>query len=396
MPDLYKDEVIDPGDRASKLAHRICVESYSNCPAVEIVEPRRGGFRAVPRIRFGKHIAAMMGAGKMDLLVQNDGAGGKPQFFSLVGTPEVMRGLGWEIIAMCADDIARVGALPVAMSNEVQVKAITEASLPQFEAMMRGYGEALRDSHLANITGETAVMKHQITAFCDDGFPSQLILIWGGTCLGLVHVDRDITGDRVESGMPIVGLWENGYRCNGGTFFTNLLLARYGDVASIRANEEAMRFVRQLTVPSVSYASTISRLNGWNKDGSLGPRLADMRAVAHITGGGVWGKLPEALPAGIGACLDGMPSPPLVLYQAQKWSQHFPDLAMTDEQAYGTFHGGCGMLIVAATNNDADAIIKECFEDDVSATVVGHTTDVPKITIHSRFSGGNVIIRDCI
>lgn len=384
----YKKEVIDPGDKASKLAHQICQKSYENCSAVRIIVPDKTKFRGPVDFTWADHVLVAMLRGQLHQAVENDGAGGKPQFFTLVGTPEVFFDLGWEIITMTADDIARWGKFPVLMVNELCVKHITQKNFHLVESLFRGYGRALSRTKLVNITGEVAVMKHSITAFCDLQDPAQLIVTWGGTCFGLSSPDRLIDGRTIRPGMSIIGFWELGYRCNGGTAFTNLLLAKFGpNVKDIMHNEDARLFVKDLTTPSKSYARLITYLNGWNDDGSLEkePRVK-MHGIAHITGGGIWEKLGQILPEGVGAHLSSMPRPADALFRAQAWSFDFPKLRLSDWQAHGTFHGGCGMLVVVEPE-DKEEVISAARTRGIIAGVVGETipSSVNEIVIESNF-----------
>ena len=393
MSDLYKKEIIDPGDSASQLAKDVCFHGHNNCPAVTIIPHQPDNFRGPVGFIWKKHILKQMSQSDMFQEVENDGAGGKTQFPALVGTPEVFQGLGWEIIAMIADDFARTGRFPAVIDNEINVKGITEKNFPLFESAIKGYGTALRQSGLVNITGETAVMKHSITAFCDTNSDEQLILTWGASCIGLAHRDLLIDGSKIKPDMPIIGFWEPGYRCNGGTFFTNLIIEKFGpDIKEIMKNPEAIRFVKKLCVPSKSYAKTICRLIGWNPDASIRKPLAKIAGVAHITGGGIWNKFGEILPRGIGANLHSMPKPAEVLLKAQELSWD-TSVRLTDEQAYGTLHGGCGMLIVAEKENDAGIIVKEAEKDGIKAQVVGQTTKSTdnEIIIYSRFREGKIL-----
>lgn len=402
--DKYKQEVIAPGDRASALAHEVCVQSYGNCQAIHVVphQHQSGNFRGPVGFVWKRNILAMMqyqvdGKGRLTdwtMLeeVENDGAGGKPQFFTLLGLPEVFRGLGWEIIAMNADDFARTGRFPSVMTNDLQIQRITEDNFHLVQALMQGYGVALQKTGLTNITGETAVMRHSITAFCDTKSAGQLVLTWGGTCIGLAHRELLIDGSRIEPKMAVVGFWEPGYRCNGGTFFTNLIFEKWGtDIPSLLLNPEVRDFVMKLIVPSQSYARAITRLVGWYPAGSAGKPLARIYGIAHITGGGVWGKFGEILPPGVGARLERMPKPADVLLQAQQLSWD-TSLRLTDYQAYSAFHGGCGMLLVCHPD-DANIIIAHAANNDVRASVVGITTKSAdsEVLIHSRFKEGKLL-----
>lgn len=389
MTDRYKNEVIDPNDRASKFFHRVCLSSFKNSKAVEIVARQPDNFRGGVDFVWKKHILRGMLEGEIRETIQNDGAGGKPQFFALVGTRKIFRRLGWEIITMDADDIARVGGLAAIMANDMNVKRITKENFHLIKEVGSGFAAALAQSGISNITGEIAVMKHSITAFCDVDNDKQLILTWGAACLGLVRTDRFIDGSAIEPDMPIVGLHEDGYRCNGGTFFTNLIMARFahGLPENLVKNQEAIRFAESLTVPSKSYARFISRMNGWLPDGSARKPLIKMAGIAHITGGGIWRKFGELLPRGVGAHLYYMPKPPEILLEAQKLSGFVPELMLTDRQAYGTFHGGCGMLVVCKSNSDAVKMIEEAKKDGIKASIVGVTSSSKdrEVIIKSRF-----------
>ena len=413
MNDLYREKVIDPGDRISKLASLVCKESFGNNEAISVVSFQPGSFRGGIGYLLKPHILREMAKCKIDPQsgkviswtmmesVQNDGAGGKPQFFTLVADPKVFYGLGWEIIAMTADDLARLGMFPFGIYNELSAKATTEENMPAIQALFEGYGSALKKSNLVNFTGETAIMNHSITAFCDINSSEQLIVTWGASCIGLAHKDLLIDNSKIKPGMTIVGFLEDGYRCNGGTLFTNLFLEVFGpNIEDIVNNSEAIKFARKLTTPSISYAKTISRIVGWNLDGSVGDPLARIAGIAHITGGGVWGKFGEILPQRVGAYLDSMPKPPEVLLQAQEMLWDIPKLRLTDYQAYSTLHGGCGMMIIVENEIDADIVIKEAIKDGIRAQVIGRTIKIPEsseknvknIMIESRFKEGGSLI----
>lgn len=408
MKDLYKDEIVNPNDQASKLAHEICIESYKNCPAVIIVPHDQGNFRGPVGFAWKKHIIEQMKysvdlQGNMILPpamtqeVQNDGAGGKPQFFTLIGTPEVFYDLGWEIITMNADDLARWLMFPAITANDINVKNITKENFPLFAATMKGLGDALKKSNLVNITGETAIMKNSITAFCDTNDPKQFVLTWGATCIGLSHRKLRADVSRIKPGMIVIGLNEYGYRCNGGTFFTRIIQHTWGSNPNdILENKEAMDFVKCLTVPSKSYARTITRIAGWNADASIGEPFIKIVAAAHITGGGM-GKFAEILPKGTCGYLYDMPKPPAVLLKAQELSWD-TDFRLDDHKAYTTFHGAFGMVLVAKTEEDARIIIDEAKKDGIDARIAGEilagAKDGHKLTIESKFKESETVNLD--
>ncbi len=385
----YNTEIVEPGDRFSKLAREVCVGSFDNSPAITIM---RGGSGMRAMDGFTWNLTEEQLAGCYEV-VQSDGAGGKPQFFALMNTPEAFAGLGWEVITMNADDLACRGGLPVMIaSSNIDVKAITSENWLLCEALLKGFAQALSQSNLVLLTGETAVMKHSITAFCDVGNPGQLIMTWGATCLGLAAIGTPPNGSSISPGMTIIGLRDKGYRCNGGTKFTNIILERWGtDFFGIMCDPDACKFIEALVVPSQSYANTVARLNGWRLNGTRDESAAMLHGAAHITGGGVWSKLTEILPAGVGAVLDSMPEPTWVLTEAQRLSR-LGNAPMSDRECYGTFHGGCGMMLIC-DNEDAELVMHQAALDGHDAYVVGRTivSTENEVFIHSRFADGGVL-----
>jgi phosphoribosylformylglycinamidine cyclo-ligase len=383
----YFKEVISPGDSVSALAKKICQESLQNTQALVAMERARGSFRGAVKINWAKHILRQMLKDKMYMLPQNDGAGHKPGCFTLLSDPKHFFFLGWEIIEMCFEDIVRDGGLPVAMlANQIDFKRITKENFPLIKALLDGYSLALKKLNASNITGETAAMKMAITTFCDSGNPSELILTWTGTALGLGHVEKELDGSKIKVGMPIVGLHDTGAGCNGYTKLIELGMAYW---KNWRTNLEARNYFQLLCVPSANYSKTITRVHGWLPDGRIKKSDVDIAGIAHITGGGVWGKLGEILPKGVGADLHNMPEPPQVLKLAQGMSRCVGGKITTikDIDAYGDFHGGCRMLVIVKTDMDAISLVNEARRDGIAASIVGATkySKINEIRIDSRF-----------
>jgi len=397
----YKREVIEPGDHISRLAKDINIESFHNCPSLAIVPHEPGNFRGAVGYAWRPWIAELIARTKFDdegnvvdwkvlEQIENDGAGGKPVFHSLVGTPEVFSRLGWEIIEMTAGDLARTGRFPALMINQIDFKNLTPENMHLAEAAIRGYGEALKEARLVNLTGETAVMKYTITSAFDLNSPGQLCVSWSGACIGLAAKELLLDPlNHVGPEMPIVGFWEPGYRCNGGGKLTKLMLQKWGPTAEdVAGSREAIAFATKLCTPSFPYSRTIVRLTGWSNPGSVGMPEARIMGVAHITGGGLPGKLSAIFPEGIGACLTNMPIPAEVLLEAQDLCLS-SGIECSDEEMHTTFHGGCGMMVVCKTHRDADIVIAEAAKDGIRASYVGRTIqendDNKNIAVASRF-----------
>jgi len=379
----YAETVIEPGDKVSALAGTICRESRNNNTAAIVHDHTRGNaFRDPVYWNWNPAVLRAMQEGKMAMATENDGAGGKPQFFSLKSLLSPLpsfrhlhwQGLGWEIITMVADDHARKGRFSAVIDNELNVASITPENFPLIEIMLKGYGTALKHAGLINITGETAVLKKQVTLLGREPNKNGLTLTWGASCTGLVAHDRVITGERVEPGMPIIGFKEDGYRCNGGTHYADILETLIElNTTGGNMEKEIMQLLNQLTIPSKSYARFLQWCNGWNMDGTLKKRSPiPLIGCAHITGGGIWSKLGEILPEGVGANLLNMPKPNKALQMGYHYGNCFGK-TMTPWQFNQTFHGGCGIHVVVHPKH-LDLTLREATNWNIEASLIGITT----------------------
>ena len=401
----YDEEVIVPGDLASKIAKGMSVASYGNCPAVEVIPHQQGNFRGAvsykwrhPDVRNLLSLITNECGWVMLECMENDGAGTKPGFAALLNTPEAYADLGREIIAMCVDDLARTGRFPAVMSNVIDVKAVNDDNINMMRALLEGYGRTLADCNLVNITGEIAVMGSSVTSAWNYGDPSQLIFNWAGNCTGLTYRDFLIDGSNIAPNMPIVGFSEQGYRCNGGSWFTRLLQRKFGPSASavhdsVERLSKVKHFAEMLTIPSRVFAPLITDLVGWNRNGTPGTPMASIMGMAHITGGG-FAKLGEALPHEIGADLHNIPKPSEVLKIGQEWAAEFPDLAISDYECHHYLNGGVSFAVVCTSENDAGIVLETARERGYTCQIIGTTAhrgstalSGNKLRIQSRFSG---------
>lgn len=383
----YRTEVVDPNDRVSQLAAQVCVQSRGNNPFLEAVDRSRGSFRGMVGFRWSRSILEAMMRREICELPQADGAGHKPQAYSFLGNPLRFRQLAWELAAMNYDDIAITGGLPVAMlSSIIDAARATPENLRHFEAIFAGATQMLADTKTIMLTGETALMRYAITAFCDEQDPRQLLLCWGGTALGLMADELPRTQVEVEPNMAIIGLLERGHRCNGTTRLIDIARAVYGnDQKTLAESHDAAEFFGLVASPSICYANFLSKLYGWREDGTLGEMVVPIAAAAHITGGG-FAKFREVLPEGMGATFNELPRPPQVLWQAQKLSET-TDNPLSDFDMYDTFGGGVGAMLVVRK----DYVGRVCTlasEDSIDAQPIGfiQRSNNRELAIRSKFA----------
>jgi phosphoribosylformylglycinamidine cyclo-ligase len=163
-----------------------------------------------------------------------------------------------------------------------------------------------------------------------------------------------LTGEASRPGDVLVGLASPGLRSNGYSLARRVLLERSG----LALDDElfAGRTVAdELLVPSVIYAPAVGRLLG----------DVDVRAVAHITGGGIVGNLPRVLPAGVDARLDRSAwEVPRVFGEIQRRG------GVDDEEMARVFNLGLGMVVVVPPD-DVGRTLALLAESGVGAAEVG-------------------------
>src|SRR5690606_24870971 len=212
------------------------------------------------------------------LVSSTDGVGTKAMVARAAGRYDT---IGIDLVAMCVDDIVCQGAEPLFMLDYISVGRLDPDMV---DALVSGVVEGCRRAGCALVGGEMAEHPGAMA-------PGEFDLV--GFAVGVVERDGVITGEAVRPGDVLVGLPSPGLRANGYSLARRVLLERAG----LSLDDElydGCTVGDELLRPSVIYAPAVRRLLG----------DVDVRAVAHVTGGGLVGNLPRVLPAGVDAELD--------------------------------------------------------------------------------------------
>jgi phosphoribosylformylglycinamidine cyclo-ligase len=180
-----------------------------------------------------------------------------------------LRWAGMDLAAHCINDVLCTGAIPLFLLDYVAANRIDEAQVVE---LVEGAAEVCRAAGCVLIGGETAELP---------GIYQESELDFAGTCVGLVERDRLIDGSRCEAGDTIIGFTSNGLHTNGFSLVRSLV--GDGDFDS-----------DLLLAPHTLYLDEIRSLQ----------ERADVRALAHVTGGGLIGNLSRVLPDGLEARID--------------------------------------------------------------------------------------------
>jgi phosphoribosylformylglycinamidine cyclo-ligase len=235
---------------------------------------------------------------------------------------------GYDLVSHCVNDILVMGARPLFFMDYLALGRVEGGVVEQ---VMDGLVRACREAGCALIGGETAEMP-------DLYRPGEYDL--AGFIVGTVERDKILDGSRVEPGhrllaIPSAGLHTNGYSLARKIFFDHLKLAP-GDTVP----ELGTSVADALLAPHRQYLAPLDRpiQEGW------------VRALAHITGGGLTDNLPRVLPAGSGAAIerDAWEIPPLFRYLQERGK-------IADDEMFRVFNQGVGMVVIVAPE-DVEAL----------------------------------------
>jgi phosphoribosylformylglycinamidine cyclo-ligase len=268
-------------------------------------------------------LAALRGYEDPLLVSSTDGVGTKAVLASDLG---VYGTLGFDLVAMCADDLVCTGAEPLFFLDYVLVGHLEPALVEQVVA---GIAAACREVGAALIGGEMAEHPGQLA----DG---ELDL--AGFCVGVVERSR-LLPQRVEPGCALVGLPSPNLRSNGFSLVRRVFAGR--DLHAEAWPGAGSTLGEVLVEPSVLLAPVARRLL----------ERVDVRALAHITGGGMVPKLGRVMPESCVAVVDRSTwEPPRVFAEVQRAG------AVSDDEMARVFNLGIGMVAVVPADEAAAAL----------------------------------------
>jgi phosphoribosylformylglycinamidine cyclo-ligase len=332
---------------------------------------------------FGGAFAIPAGYREPLMIASADGVGTKTAIASAIGRFDT---IGIDLVAMCADDVVCTGAEPLAFLDYVAVGQLDPVAVAE---LVGGVAAGCRQAGCALVGGETAEHPGLMDA---DAFDV------AGTAIGVVERSEVIDGSAAVVGDAILGLASSGFHANGFSLVRSLLaqwdldlaepyqvrLRRtLGDAATDRllaaAPQEAMATLGEiLLTPTRIYALAILAVRA-----AVRAAGADIHGLAHITGGGLPGNVPRALPSHLGARLDptrwSMPSV-MHLFGALG--------GLADDELRATFNGGLGMIVVLPVSA-VPAASAAFAEAGIAASVVGEVVEATVVG-GSRYAEGAV------
>ncbi len=262
------------------------------------------------------------------LVASTDGVGTK---LKIAFEVEDFSTIGIDLVAMCVNDLIVCGARPLFFldyfaTSRVEPKAGAE--------VIAGIARGCEEAGCALLGGETAEMP---------GFyqPGEFDL--AGFSVGVVDRKKLIDGSKVKSGDVILGLSADGVHSNGFSLVRRALdLDRQPEALAQPFGDSGQTLGEELLRPTRLYVAPVLALLGSFE--SRNP----VRAMAHITGGGLVENIPRVLPKGLKARIDpgSWPVPPIFRYVQERGG-------VTEAELRRVFNLGIGFVIVVAARSAA-------------------------------------------
>ena len=351
----YASAGVDIDLEGSAVASLIASLSASSRPAGTPGAPVHlpGGFGGL--IEFGDSLLALA----------TDGVGSKLQIASAL---KQWGGVGIDCMAMNVNDLLCVGAEPIAFVDYV---AVPKPDPETHAALGASLAEACRLARVTLAGGETASLP---------GIVTELDL--SGTALGYVKKGNAITGEHLQAGDVLIGLPSSGIHSNGYSLVRRVMehtgheytddapfnVASVGrSVLHFDGHDDAQFTLGEVFLnPTRIYCDPIVDLLKHAETDEAGFSLSDIRAICHVTGGGLSNLL--RLHDSLGWHIDA-PLPP---HPEFNWLQEVGGIET--REMYRTFNMGTGMIL-AVSSEHAESIAAWLEERMLGTRIIGQVND---------------------
>ena len=281
-----------------------------------------GGFGGLFAIEKDKYEEPILVSG-------TDGVGTKLKIAFEMGKHDT---IGIDAVAMCVNDVLVNGAEPLFFLDYL---AVGKCEPEQVAAVVSGIAEGCRQAGCALIGGETAEMP---------GFYPVGEYDVAGFTVGIVDKKKMIDGSHICAGDVVLGLPSTGVHSNGFSLARKVLLEHAG----LKMDEEidilGAKLGDVILTPTKIYVKTILELL----------QQADIKGMAHITGGGLLENIPRVLPENCQVQIDSTTWPALPIFQLIQEKGN-----VEKREMFRTFNMGIGFVLICDAEN-AEKIKAAC------------------------------------
>ena len=282
------------------------------------------------------YFANVIDIGGVGLAISTDGVGSKSIIAEMMCRYDT---IGVDCVAMNVNDLLCVGARPVSMVDYI---AVEEADAERLGAIAIGLAEGARQAEISIPGGEISQLKDIVRGF-------DLV----GCAIGIVPLDRIITGRDLAPGDVVIGLESSGVHSNGLTLSRRVFFEQGKFAIDHVFPELGIPLGEELLRPTLIYVPEILDII------EHAPRV---KALINITGDGFL-NLPR-VSAKVGFVIDELPPPPPIFELIQRLG------SVSSAEMYGVYNMGVGFCVLAA-EKDCDAVLSILIRHGRRAQVIG-------------------------
>ncbi|HKR98498.1 MAG TPA: phosphoribosylformylglycinamidine cyclo-ligase, partial [Candidatus Dormibacteraeota bacterium] len=261
--------------------------------------------------------------------------------------------IGIDLVAMCVNDIVVQGAEPLFFLDYFATGKLVPELLAE---LVDGMANACRAAGCALVGGETAEMPGMYALGDYDV---------AGFIVGAVDRGQIIDGSRVQAGDAIIGLPSSGLHTNGYSLVRHLVASHELRWSAVLPGTSAP-LADLLLEPHRSYLTAVRELRAAH----------DVRALAHITGGGLIDNVARVLPEGTAAEIDRRSWAVPALFGALQQTG-----GVNPEEMWRTFNMGIGMVAILRAGDAAQVSRLDGMEVSLIGRVVGSSDGARRVIL---------------
>lgn len=220
-----------------------------------------------------------MGMEEPVLLASTDGVGTKLKIAQLMDKHDTV---GIDLVAMCVNDLICQGARPLFFLDYIALGKLVPEHI---EKVVAGIADGCKMSGCALIGGETAEMPGM---YGEDDYDL------AGFSIGIADKKKIVSGQDVKAGDLLVGISSSGIHSNGFSFIRKIFLEEYKYDLDKHIDDLGMSLGDAMLTPTKIYVKLA--LDALAKH--------NIKAIAHITGGGLVENIVRVIPKGLGLDID--------------------------------------------------------------------------------------------
>lgn len=251
--------------------------------------------------------------------------------------------VGIDAVAMCVNDVLVNGAEPLFFLDYL---AVGKCEPEQVAEIVSGIAEGCKQAGCALIGGETAEMP---------GFYPVGEYDIAGFTVGIVDKKKIIDGSTIKEGDVVLGLPSTGIHSNGYSLVRKVLLEKAGLDLAQEIPELGAKLGDVILTPTKIYVKTVLDLL----------QRAEIKGMAHITGGGLLENIPRILPEHCQVQIDSNSWPALPVFDLIQ-----REGGIAKYEMYRTFNMGIGFVLITDASNGAK-VQERCAQLDQPLYVIG-------------------------